>query len=369
MSAQDAEIQSVTIYEARQCGDMGRFLAKIGANNAALAPYVKHVIFTADLDAMANSGLLRMVQDRRERPGNQFVPTHSCDIAVQHEQAIRDGDHAAIAKLQPFMETDNIPCGPGCVLGREWSICRNVRTVTLPVEWVTEDALGHTPLWQYFDIDVEKQYKYRYKGDAYVVIGDTKAPGTDAGEEKTQHYVARHQDAERSLQRFCARGSKLPESIEHLIIDVHPDEMTLEHIVQMLTSDSFSPSMEEVYEMGLERFVTRAVHAMFGGRNNINSLVVPAKWAASFETSEAFPRVMWWLRCEAMTEVTDLVAVGSFGHSFTKLRELEEGGRLTEQAYSYMVYKVYMEYEGLVSTGGSLAADQPWPCPVVSQRR
>ena len=351
MSAQAAEIRSVAIYEAKQCGDMGRFLAKIGANNAALAPHVKHVVFTADLDAMENSGLLRMVQERHENAGDQSAPTHSCSVAVQRDQKMQDGDHDAIAELQPFTETDNIRCGSDCILGREWSICKNVRTVTLPAAWATDDVSGHTPFWQYFDVDVEKQYKYRYKGNAYVVIGDTKAPGTEGGEEKIQHYVAQHSDAERSLQRFWARGSKLPESVEHLIIDVDPEEMTPEQVVQLLASDDFSPSMEEVCAMGHEVFVTRAVQAMFSGRNKVMSLVVPAQWAAAFEASEAFPRVLWWMRCEAMTEVTGLVFVGNFGLSFTKLRELGDGQHLTDQAYLYIEYEVYMVCEYLMETG------------------
>jgi hypothetical protein len=179
ISAQAAGIESVKTYQGKRYGDMVQFLAKIGANDATLAPYVEHIVFKEGIDGEVNSGLLRMVRDRDERLGRESGPAPSCEIAMEYKQAVQDGDHGAIWKLRQYMETDDIPCGPDCILACEWSICQNVRTVTMPVKWVTDGVPGHAPFWQYFDkIDVQKQYKYRHEGVVYIVIGDSKAPGT-----------------------------------------------------------------------------------------------------------------------------------------------------------------------------------------------
>jgi hypothetical protein len=325
-STQAAEIQSVTKFEVRTMGDMGRFLAKITANDAALAPYVEHIIFTPDVFPMS------------ERPAKQL-----CEVTVKHEEAQRKGDTAVLENPLPYSDTCSPACGIGCLLGREWSICKNIRSITLPLEWATADLPGHKHFWQYFDIQTTREYEYKYRGKWYFAIGDPRPSGSKEKETGFEHFVARQYYMKSQLSHFSHPGSNLPGMVQHLIIDCNPRKMTTEQMRQALSCHLFSPSLEEVQAMGIAHFMTSAVEAMFKGRNKIHGLIVPVQWAQYFESSGAFPSVDWSMKYEAWTETSHLLVVGDFRQTlselFAKGHLPHQDGALTTFEYQHLMEK------------------------------
>lgn len=234
-------MQSITIYEGKQSSDMAKFLTKINENDEALAPYVEHIVFTDGIDNVENNRFHRMDYNR---------------------------------------------------FALEWAICKNVRTITMPVAWATFDTTTHKPIWQYFDIDADKQYEYKYKGVTYIVIGDTKAPRTEDGEENVERFTARNKEQARQfLERFCTRGSKLQTNLEHLILELNPAALSPQETVELLACDEYRLSVADALDIGWHRFLHRAIRALFNERNSICSLVLHVQWFDVFEQSGSFPKV------------------------------------------------------------------------------